>query len=104
MNGKIGTLVALAALTAKVGAPVAALAQDVADLSQQCEYIFDIQDDRNALQRELDLIQGNSPNALTCRFENTTQSREACEEQCVGLLLALLGDDPLGQIPDADPY
>jgi hypothetical protein len=105
MKKSVGTLVALAALTAEVGMPVSALAQEVDDLTEQCEYIWDIRGDRNALQRELDLLLGGSSNALSCRFDTPEELRNTCEEQCIGLIVSLLGDTPIAEIPGpVDPY
>jgi hypothetical protein len=102
---KCWNLVALAALTAEVGMPVSALAQEVDDLTEQCEYIWDIRGDRNALQRELDLLLGGSSNALSCRFDTPEELRNTCEEQCIGLIVSLLGDTPIAEIPGpVDPY
>jgi hypothetical protein len=100
MKKSVGTLVALAAITAKVGMPDAALAQEVSDLAQQCEYIWDNREDRNALQRELDLLLGQSPDALSCRFDTPAELRQSCEEQCISLIVALLGDTPVAQLPE----
>lgn len=105
MKKSVGTLIALAALTAKVGAPYDAMAQEISELQQQCEYIWDIRADRSALQRELDLLLGNSPQALSCRFDTPPELRSTCEEQCIGLIVALLGDTPIAELPGpVDPY
>ena len=47
MKKNFGTLVALAAITAKIAVPHAALAQEVSELQEQCEYIWENRDDRN---------------------------------------------------------
>jgi hypothetical protein len=105
MKKSLGTLVALAAITAHVGMPEAALAQEIDELTEQCEYIWDIREDRTALQRELDLLLGGSSESLSCRFDTPPELRDTCEEQCVGLIVALLGDTPVAQLPGpVDPY
>ncbi|MGP1355748.1 hypothetical protein [Roseicyclus sp.] len=107
MNRKFGTLVALAAITAHTGGATTALAQNVESLSQQCDYIWDIRSDRSALQRELDLILGGSDQSLTCRIPTRPEEQAVCEEQCVGLILALLGGSPVAELPPStvvDPY
>jgi hypothetical protein len=105
MKRSVGTLIALAAIAAKVGLPLAAVAQEVDELTEQCEYIWDIRDDRTALQRELDLLLRGSSEALSCRFDTPPELRDTCEEQCVGLIVALLGDSPIAQLPGpVDPY
>lgn len=82
----------------------AQVAQDLERLQEQCEYIWDIRDDRNLLQRELDLILEGSDEALTCRLPvNDPLLRETCEEECVALIASLLGGNPVAQLP-ADPY
>lgn len=104
MKTNLGTLVALAAITAKAAVPTAALAQEIANITQQCDFIDEIRNDRNALQRELDMLLGNSPDALSCRFETTPELRQSCEDQCINLIVALLGD-PVAEIPGpVDPY
>jgi hypothetical protein len=106
MKKKFGTLIALATVTAYVGAPMAAQAQDITRLAEQCDYIWQIRDDRSALQRELDLILGGSDNSLTCRIPVSEEVRQSCEEQCVGLIVALLGGGPVAELPPGpfDPY
>jgi hypothetical protein len=76
------------------------IAQEVDELAQQCEYIWDIREDRSALQRELDLLLGQSPDALSCRFDTPPELREACEEQCIGLIVSLLGETPVAELPE----
>ena len=105
MKKNFGTLVALAAITAKMVVPHAALAQEVDGLTEQCEYIWDNRDDRNTLQRELDLLLAGSDDALTCRFDTPPELRDTCQEQCIGLIVALLGDSPVAEIPEQPaPY
>lgn len=99
MKKSVGTLIALAAITAKVGMPFAAIAQEIDELAQQCEYIWDIRGDRSALQRELDLLLGESPEALSCRFDTPLELRDSCQEQCIGLIVSLLGDTPVAELP-----
>lgn len=103
MNKKFGALIALAAMTAKIGLPDAALAQETENFLQQCEYISEIQTDRTALQRELELLLDNSPEALTCRFDTPDELREECANQCVSLIVSLLGGTPVAELPE-DPY
>lgn len=104
MKKSFGTLVALAAITAKVVVPTAALAQEITSIAQQCEFINDIRNDRNALQRELDMLLGNSPDALSCRFGTPPDLQQSCEDQCINAIVALLGD-PVAEIPGpVDPY
>ncbi len=105
MKKSIGTLVALAAISAKIGLPDAAMAQEITDLTEQCDYIWDIRDDRTALQRELDLLLGESPQSLSCRFDTPEELRQTCQDQCIGLIVSLLGDSPVAQLPGTpDPY
>jgi hypothetical protein len=105
MKKNFGTLVALAAITAKIAIPHAALAQEVSELQAQCEYIWENRDDRNTLQRELDLLLAGSDDSLTCRFDTPPELRDTCQEQCIGLIVALLGDTPIAQIPEPPgPY
>jgi hypothetical protein len=105
MKKNFGTLVALAAITAKVAVPHAALAQEIVQLAEQCDYIWDNRDDRNILQRELDLLLSGSQNALSCRFDTPPELRDTCQEQCIGLIVSLLGDTPIAQIPEPPaPY
>jgi len=100
MKKNSGTLMALAAITAKIAVPHAALAQEVDELTEQCEYIWENRDDRNTLQQELDLLLAGSDDALTCRFDTPPELRESCQEQCIGLIVALLGESPIAQIPE----
>ncbi|MFW5641803.1 MAG: hypothetical protein ACOCY0_03450 [Roseicyclus sp.] len=114
-----GTLAALSALTASIAlhptdatANTAAgtgqmqdLAQNIDQLRDQCDYIWNNRTDFDLLTEELNRILTNSPDARSCDDPMSAAMRQTCEEQCTGLILALLGGDPVAQIPDdVEPY
>jgi hypothetical protein len=132
MKKTYGTLAALSALTASLaGAPTGAEAQkipagtpmaqiprdatglstDIDRLRNQCDYIWDNRNNVGLLTAELDRILNYGPNVQTCTTPMSPEMRRSCEQECTGLILALLGGDPVAQIDDDgiqiisdDPY
>lgn len=85
MRSKIGVIAALAAITARVGIPDGAYAQDAGDIAERCEYYAQIED-RSVLQAELEALLALRP-----------------EDPCVSFVVDLLGGGPVAEIPE-QPY
>lgn len=123
MKKKYGTIAALSAITAKlamgatgVGAQeisvrgpmqgdpggVSGLSRELSSLSDQCDYIWDNRTNAQLLTQELNRILSNSPDSRTCDEPMSPEMRQSCEEQCSGLILALLGGDPVAEVPGDD--
>jgi hypothetical protein len=125
MKKNYGALAALSALaTSLAGAPMGAEAQeipgatpvvqiprdmaelltDVDRLRNQCDYIWDNRTNVGLLTAELDRILNSSPNVQTCTTPMSPEMQRSCEQDCTGLILALLGGDPVAQLISDDPY
>ncbi|MEJ6392670.1 hypothetical protein V8J82_05340 [Gymnodinialimonas sp. 2305UL16-5] len=108
MDKKFGTLAALSTLVAGLASPDPTAAQQLQgllDINQQCGAINEIEDDRTALQRELDLLLNNGPGSLLCSPGASEAQRQQCIDQCVAALASLLDISPVAELPpDVDPY
>jgi hypothetical protein len=125
MKKRYGTLAALSALTASLAlpateaeaqkipvqqpttstqSPVGILSSDIDRLQDQCDYIWDNRTNFELLTAELNRLLNNSPEARTCDEPMSPEMRQTCEEQCTGLILALLGGgDPIARVPNGPP-
>lgn len=86
MNKKLTALSALAVLTAQAGIATSASAQEAVDLEEVCEIYRQI-DDRTVLQQELSLLLQNDPS-----------------NQCIDVIVSLLGGGPVAQVPPIAIY
>ena len=106
MKKRSTTLTALTTLVAGATLATQATTQGVSDLDllvSQCETLDDIQDDRSALQRELDALLSGSSDSLLCSADASDEERQLCIDQCVGALASLLDISPIAELPE-DPY
>ncbi|WP_147450710.1 hypothetical protein [Rhodophyticola porphyridii] len=85
MRTKMGVIAALAAITARVGVPDGAYAQDAGDIDQRCNFYAEIED-RSLLQQELERLLELRP-----------------EDPCISFLVDRLGGGPIAEIPE-EPY
>lgn len=119
MKKTYGTLAALSALTASLavaptgadankvpaGTPMAQvppeiteLATDVDRLRNQCDYIWENRTNVAVLTAELNRLLNYGAGVRTCTDAMSPEMRRSCEEECTGLIVSLLGGDPVAQI------
>ena len=120
MKKTYGTLAALSALTASLAVPpgeadaqqaptpppnleLVELMADIDRLKLQCDYIWDNRADARALTEELNRLVSGLPDAQSCDGILKPVERQQCVDQCTGLILDLLGGDPVGQIGNPVP-